>query len=157
MEGLSAAWPEFTVAQVAAHNKPDDCWVVVDGWVCDVTAYMAVHPGGKQLIARSAGLDVTRDFAAMFHSSRARTKMLELVVGNDRPALRGGVGLTVVPEQVGWPDRAHRSTWILFERPPRRCHARACVRPKAPRHHEARTASPRPPPSRCPPHAWHCA
>lgn len=74
--------PVYTVAQVAAHNKDDDCWVIVHGKVLDVSLYMAKHPGGKPLIFRSAGQDVTKDFEAMFHSVRARAKLDELVVGD---------------------------------------------------------------------------
>ena len=28
---------EFTKEEVAKHNKPDDCWVIIDGQVLDVT------------------------------------------------------------------------------------------------------------------------
>lgn len=63
------------------HNQADDCWVIVNDLVLDVTLYMDKHPGGKQLVFRSAGKDVTRDFAAMFHSVRAKAKLEELCVG----------------------------------------------------------------------------
>lgn len=79
--GASVDLPLYTLAEVAAHNKDGDCWVVVDGVVCDVSSYMLKHPGGKDLIFRSAGCDVTKDFAAMFHSVRAKAKLQELCIG----------------------------------------------------------------------------
>ncbi len=71
----------FTAEEVARHNTEADCWVVVAGKVLDVTEYLPKHPGGKQLVSRSAGQDVTRDFEAMFHSIRARKKLEELCIG----------------------------------------------------------------------------
>jgi predicted heme/steroid binding protein len=75
-------FPEYTLEEVASHNTVDDCWVVVNNLVLDVSQYLAKHPGGRDLIFRSAGLDVTRDFSAMFHSSRAKAKLEELCCGN---------------------------------------------------------------------------
>jgi hypothetical protein len=75
---------EYTAQEVATHNQAKDCWVTVNGLVLDVTGYLDKHPGGAQLIARSAGLDVTRDFAAMFHSVRAKAKLEELCIGRLR-------------------------------------------------------------------------
>ena len=71
----------FTAEEVARHNTEADCWVIVAGKVLDVTQYLPKHPGGKQLVSRSAGQDVTRDFEAMFHSIRARQKLEELCIG----------------------------------------------------------------------------
>ena len=33
--------------EIARHNKPNDCWVVVEGVVLDVTSFLPDHPGGK--------------------------------------------------------------------------------------------------------------
>ena len=76
-----AQLPAFSAAEVAKHNSEEDCWVIVAGRVYDVTAYLPKHPGGKALISRSAGQDVTRDFEAMFHSVRARDRLQQLLVG----------------------------------------------------------------------------
>jgi predicted heme/steroid binding protein len=72
----------YTASEVSAHNREDDCWVIVAGRVFDVTEYLPKHPGGKQLVSRSAGQDVTKDFEAMFHSIRARKKLEELYIGD---------------------------------------------------------------------------
>ncbi|KAJ1674841.1 hypothetical protein EV182_002454, partial [Spiromyces aspiralis] len=36
---------EYTLEEIAKHNKPDDCWVVIHKFVYDVTAYLKFHPG----------------------------------------------------------------------------------------------------------------
>ncbi|KAI0319590.1 FAD binding domain-containing protein [Amylostereum chailletii] len=52
----------FTMAEVAAHNKKDDVWVVVDGQVLDVTTFLPDHPGGEKAILLYAGRDATEEF-----------------------------------------------------------------------------------------------
>ena len=37
---------EFTMEEVAKHNKKDDLWIVVKGVVMDVTNWLDEHPGG---------------------------------------------------------------------------------------------------------------
>lgn len=44
-EGNVPATKRFTRKEVATHNKEDDCWVIIDGRVFDVTSYMRDHPG----------------------------------------------------------------------------------------------------------------
>jgi cytochrome b involved in lipid metabolism len=56
---------EYTLADVAKHNKPDDCWVVVNGQVLDVTDFLPDHPGGKKAILIYAGRDATEEFNMM--------------------------------------------------------------------------------------------
>lgn len=56
---------EYTLEDVAKHNKPEDCWVVVNGEVLDVTDFLADHPGGKKAILIYAGRDATEEFNMM--------------------------------------------------------------------------------------------
>ncbi|KAG0702971.1 Flavocytochrome c [Suillus ampliporus] len=58
----SSASKEFTVADVAKHNKKDDIWVIVDGQVLDVTSFLPDHPGGEKAIILYAGRDATEEF-----------------------------------------------------------------------------------------------
>ncbi len=37
---------KVSVDEIAAHNTPDDLWIVVDGRVYDLTAFAPRHPGG---------------------------------------------------------------------------------------------------------------
>ncbi|EJD07163.1 fumarate reductase [Fomitiporia mediterranea MF3/22] len=52
----------FTVEEVAKHNKKDDCWVIVNGQVLDVTEFLPEHPGGEKAILLYAGRDATEEF-----------------------------------------------------------------------------------------------
>ncbi len=64
----------LTWSEIAQHNSTQDCWIVVDGGVYDVTEWVSKHPGGEML-AILAG----EDASAMYHSSHLRdiTPMLE--------------------------------------------------------------------------------
>ena len=48
--------------EVAKHNKKNDCWVIVDGQVLDVTNFLPDHPGGEKAILLYAGRDATEEF-----------------------------------------------------------------------------------------------
>lgn len=53
---------------VAGHSKPDDCWLVVDSRVLDVTHFLDRHPGERGALLLFAGLDATEAFHATQHS-----------------------------------------------------------------------------------------
>jgi cytochrome b involved in lipid metabolism len=48
--------------EVAKHNTRADCWVIVEGQVYDVTAYLDAHPTDADCILRFAGQDMTPAF-----------------------------------------------------------------------------------------------
>ncbi|KAF8943396.1 hypothetical protein BGZ47_005470 [Haplosporangium gracile] len=52
----------ISAAEVAKHNTPEDCWVIVNGQVLDVTTFLPDHPGGKKAILLFAGRDATEEF-----------------------------------------------------------------------------------------------
>lgn len=56
---------EYSLEDVAKHNKADDCWVVVNGQVLDVSDFLPDHPGGKKAILIYAGRDATEEFNMM--------------------------------------------------------------------------------------------
>ncbi|KAJ5685212.1 hypothetical protein N7536_007831 [Penicillium majusculum] len=45
--------------EVARHDSPNDCWLVVDNQVWDVSIFAPDHPGGAEIILRYAGRDAT--------------------------------------------------------------------------------------------------
>ena len=59
------AWDE-----ISQHNTKDDCWVVVDGVVYDMTDFLDEHPGGKRLPVKHSGKDVTEIWNS-FHGEAA--------------------------------------------------------------------------------------
>ncbi|KAJ5902822.1 hypothetical protein N7495_003350 [Penicillium taxi] len=52
----------FDAAEVAKHNTPDSCWVILYGKVYDVTDFLSNHPGGAKIILKLAGTDATEEF-----------------------------------------------------------------------------------------------
>ena len=60
---------EFTMEEVAKHNKKDDLWVVVNGVVMDLTNWLDEHPGGPQAIMNFMGRDATEEFLMLHEIS----------------------------------------------------------------------------------------
>jgi fatty acid desaturase/predicted heme/steroid binding protein len=51
-----------TWEELSTHNSKEDCWVAFDGRVYDVTSWIPKHPGGTDVLALSAGRDITNTF-----------------------------------------------------------------------------------------------
>lgn len=52
----------ISASEVLKHNTPTDCWVVIDGYVYDLTDFIKAHPGGPAIIENNAGKDVSAIF-----------------------------------------------------------------------------------------------
>jgi len=50
---------EYSMEEVAKHNKKEDLWIVVKGVVLDVTNWLDEHPGGPQALFSHMGKDAT--------------------------------------------------------------------------------------------------
>ncbi|CAN7101797.1 hypothetical protein BRARA_F02980 [Brassica rapa] len=72
----------FTLAEVSQHTSNQDCWIVIDGKVYDVTKFLDDHPGGDEVILTSTGKDATDDFEDVGHSSTAKAMLDEYYVGD---------------------------------------------------------------------------
>nr|ADB81956.1 delta 5 desaturase [Lobosphaera incisa]AEU04699.1 fatty acid delta-5-desaturase [Lobosphaera incisa]AID50177.1 delta-5 fatty acid desaturase [Lobosphaera incisa] len=69
----------FTLDEVAKHDSPTDCWVVIRRRVYDVTAWVPQHPGGN-LIFVKAGRDCTQLFDS-YHPLSARAVLDKFYIG----------------------------------------------------------------------------
>ncbi|RAH45852.1 putative cytochrome b5 reductase [Aspergillus brunneoviolaceus CBS 621.78] len=78
--------PEYSLAEVATHNKKDDIWIVVHGQVFDVTKYLQDHPGGAEVLLETAGTDATVDFEDVGHSEDSRDILQEYLIGTLKDA-----------------------------------------------------------------------
>ena len=52
----------YSSSDVASHNSKQDCWVILNNQVLDVTHFLKDHPGGELSIVNFAGKDATEEF-----------------------------------------------------------------------------------------------
>lgn len=72
---------EYTLADIAKHNKESDVWVTVDGKVLDVTKFIPDHPGGKMAIMAFAGRDATEEFNMVHDKGVIEKYAPETIIG----------------------------------------------------------------------------
>ncbi|KAF9189941.1 fatty acid alpha-hydroxylase [Haplosporangium sp. Z 767] len=75
----------YSLTEVAMHNTVDDCWVIHDNKVYDVSAFVPDHPGGEEFILDHAGTDITalmKDELEHLHSEGAYDMLDELLIGH---------------------------------------------------------------------------
>lgn len=53
---------KISVDEISSHNKEEDCWIVVDGVVWDITGFAPEHPGGPAIIYKYAGRDASQAY-----------------------------------------------------------------------------------------------
>lgn len=68
--------------EVSKHNKIDDCWMVVNDKVYDITKYLPYHPGGINIILRYCGKDGTNAFLNLPHSQNAANLLASYFIGD---------------------------------------------------------------------------
>ncbi|KAM7487514.1 hypothetical protein LguiB_024998 [Lonicera macranthoides] len=76
----------YTMNEASLHNSKDDCWVVIDGKVYDVSSYLEEHPGGDDVILAATGKDATDEFEDAGHSKSARELMESFFIGELDPS-----------------------------------------------------------------------
>ena len=69
----------FSREEVALHNHPGSCWLIVDRNVYDVTSFLKKHPAGDTSILKKAGKDASRDFH--FHTERSKRVWAPYLIG----------------------------------------------------------------------------
>ncbi|KYR00844.1 hypothetical protein DLAC_11532 [Tieghemostelium lacteum] len=47
--------PVFTLKEVSRHNNKDDCWIIINEKVYNVTSYVSSHPGGDAILSNAGG------------------------------------------------------------------------------------------------------
>lgn len=76
----------LTVAEVAKHSSPSDCWFIVSNKVYNVTSYINSHPGGTMRITSNCGKDATQAYQTQggkgSHSSSATAMLQTLYIGD---------------------------------------------------------------------------
>lgn len=77
---------QISLFEVNLHNKKDDCWIVIEKQVYDITDFISKHPGGE-IIVSACGTDATEKFNSRpilgtSHSSLARKMLEKLKIGS---------------------------------------------------------------------------
>lgn len=78
----------ITAEEVEKHCTKDDCWIIVDNEVYDLTKFLAVHPGGRGVILPYAGKDATEAFYSLHKADvldKYRSKLCKGFVANAKP------------------------------------------------------------------------
>ncbi|XP_023545611.1 cytochrome b5 [Cucurbita pepo subsp. pepo] len=76
----------YSIEEVSQHSSNDDCWIIIDGKVYDLTSYLDEHPGGDDVIVAATGRDATDDFEDAGHSKDARELMEKFYIGELDPS-----------------------------------------------------------------------
>src|ERR1041385_7783974 len=76
---------EYSWEEIRTHGRPDDLWIVLDGFVYDVSEWMREHPGGADVLLSSHGGDASKAFAEVGHSYGARLQTEAFRIGRVRP------------------------------------------------------------------------
>eukprot|EP00403_Amphidinium_massartii_P011717 CAMPEP_0178415398 /NCGR_PEP_ID=MMETSP0689_2-20121128/23530_1 /TAXON_ID=160604 /ORGANISM="Amphidinium massartii, Strain CS-259" /LENGTH=520 /DNA_ID=CAMNT_0020036715 /DNA_START=27 /DNA_END=1589 /DNA_ORIENTATION=- len=104
----TAEAPALTREEVAKHNTANDCWIIVDGDVYDVTKFAKLHPGGLQVLLDAAGQDATEDFYGL-HRAEVLEKYQRLKKGRlaDAPPAKKKVNQATVLSRVPFAEAAY--------------------------------------------------
>ncbi|XP_018049190.1 PREDICTED: cytochrome b5-like isoform X2 [Atta colombica] len=65
----------INLAEVAWHDTPDNCWLVIYDYVYDCTEFLNSHPGGQDILLEHAGRDATLAFISTGHSAIANATL----------------------------------------------------------------------------------
>lgn len=65
----------ISAQDVASHSNSDDCWIVINGKVYDLTSFASSHPGGAAVIHKWAGNDGSGEYN-MYHAADLIEKTL---------------------------------------------------------------------------------
>ncbi len=62
---------KYTRQDVKKHNKMNDCWIIINDNIYDITKFLDFHSGGFKSIFECAGDDATEEFENNGHSKEA--------------------------------------------------------------------------------------
>ena len=80
----------YSKAEILKHNKVNDCWIIVENLVFDISPFIAAHPGGVDVLMSRAGEDATSFFMMKHGNNEKVIKMLK----------RYQIGALPVTEQI---------------------------------------------------------
>jgi cytochrome b involved in lipid metabolism len=92
---LSTANFTLNMAEISKHNSVNDCWLLINGKVYDVTSSIPAHPGGVNEIVKFCGEDATvafntKDGRGSPHSGSANAMLANYYIGNLNQTIGSG-------------------------------------------------------------------
>ncbi|KAH9820960.1 L-lactate dehydrogenase (cytochrome) like protein [Teratosphaeria destructans] len=106
-----AATKLISVAEISQHNTPDDCWIVVDGRVWDMTEFAPDHPGGGEIIWKHAGHDASTTYSSIHAPSVLPSNL-------DASKLKGIVDQRTITNDWQKPPPTATTELELHDKPP---------------------------------------
>eukprot|EP00811_Abedinium_folium_P035026 NODE_7857_length_1544_cov_5.150318.p1 GENE.NODE_7857_length_1544_cov_5.150318~~NODE_7857_length_1544_cov_5.150318.p1 ORF type:complete len:426 (-),score=107.64 NODE_7857_length_1544_cov_5.150318:245-1522(-) len=106
----------FTMQEVARHTRPDDCFIVVDGGVYDLTKFLKLHPGGHAVLIAYAGKDATEAFYGLHREEvldKYKQRLLKGTVAGSMPKY----GLKSLPRIAGRNPAVEYDSQVPFAEP----------------------------------------
>jgi sulfite reductase alpha subunit-like flavoprotein len=65
-------------SEVAYHNSINDCWMIINGSVYDLSRFIHVHPGGRKILHINGGMDASEDYNHVRHRESQQIEALLL-------------------------------------------------------------------------------
>ncbi|KAJ5484984.1 hypothetical protein N7539_004972 [Penicillium diatomitis] len=98
--------------EVSKHRTSEDCWIVVDKQIWDVTNFLDEHPGGANIILKYAGRDATEAYSTVHAPSVLRSNLAsELLKGELDES-------TIDKDWLKPPPSENRQVVVRHEKPP---------------------------------------
>ncbi|KAI1301784.1 Cytochrome b5 reductase 4 [Halotydeus destructor] len=91
LAGTKGRLLKVTDDELAKHNTRNDCWMVIQERVYNVTPYMDYHPGGVDELMRGAGIDATNLFNEVHRWVNFESMLNKCLVGKYCPSIFSSV------------------------------------------------------------------
>jgi cytochrome b involved in lipid metabolism len=72
----------LNISEIAKHNLRNDCWLLIDNKIYNVTSYISSHPGGVGNITNYCGREASSAFNGLPHSTSAHSLLAQYYVGD---------------------------------------------------------------------------
>jgi len=90
---LKALGVVLNMTEISKHNNVNDCWMLINNKVYDITSYFGKHPGGSRTMSSTCGTDSTAAYSTkdpsaqssssrIAHSSNAQNLLTEYYLGD---------------------------------------------------------------------------
>ncbi|KAG2189419.1 hypothetical protein INT44_004561 [Umbelopsis vinacea] len=117
---LTTNMPElksYTREEVKKHNTPEDCWIIIDSEVFNMTTFADLHPGGAGVIMDLAGKDATEEFYGLHRQEvlfKYAPKLKIGTIANEKPVIEmytpGTISKVPYGEASAW--QGHKSPYF---------------------------------------------